>query len=92
MKKEYRPYGVTDLVLNLHNKINKNLMIKLLDEMVDENLMIVKRYGKLNFYCYAELTCSNNVKQVSFDSLKELKNEIAILEKDCLEFKKGKKT
>ncbi|ODQ46640.1 hypothetical protein PICMEDRAFT_16482 [Pichia membranifaciens NRRL Y-2026] len=90
MKKEYRPYGVTDLILNLHNKVNKTMMTKLLDDMVEEQKLIVKRYGKLSFYCYSELKCDENVKPIDFETLGALKQELGEYENDSAEHKKSK--
>lgn len=90
MKKEYRPYGVTDLILNLHNKVNKTMMTKLLDDMVEEQKLIVKRYGKLSFYCYSELKCDENVKPIDFETLRALKQELGEYENDSAEHKKSK--
>lgn len=90
MKKEYRPYGVTDLILNLHNRVNKNMMTKLLDGMVDEKTLIVKKYGKLSFYCYSELKCDENIKPIDFETLKAFKEELAELENDSAEHRKRK--
>lgn len=89
LKKEYRPYGVTDLVLNLHNIINKTLMIKALDEMVEEKVLIVKKYGKLSFYCYSEQKCDENVKPIRIETLLELKEQVKQLEADYNEIQKG---
>lgn len=89
LKKEYRPYGVTDLVLNLHNMINKSLMVKALDEMVDDKILIVKKYGKLSFYCYSEQKCDENIKPVQIETLLELKDEVKQLENDYNEIQKG---
>lgn len=90
MKKEYRPYGVTDLILNLHNKVNKTMMTKLLDDMVEEQKLIVKRYGKLSFYCYSELKCDENIKPIDFETLRALKQELGEYENDSAEHKKSK--
>ena len=89
MEKEYRPYSVTDLVLNLHNRIPKALMIKILDDLVDENLMIVKRYGKLAYYCNVERKLDENIIPISLEQLKELSGEIEIIDKDVLQYKGG---
>lgn len=88
MKKEYRPYAVTDLVLNLHNRINKAMMTKLLDDMVDEGVLIVKRYGKMSFYCYRELKNEVNVDSIKPENLKSVKEEIDKYESISLEYKK----
>ncbi|GMM46075.1 Hop2 protein [Pichia kluyveri] len=87
MEKEYRPYSVTDLVLNLHNRIPKALMIKILDDLVDENLMIVKRYGKLAYYCNVERKLDENIIPISLEQLKELSSEIEIIDKDVSQYK-----
>lgn len=89
LKKEYRPYGVTDLVLNLHNMINKSLMVKALDEMVDDKILIVKKYGKLSFYCYSEQKFDENIKPIQIETLLELKDEVKQLENDYNEIQKG---
>lgn len=92
MRKEYRPYAISDLVLNLHNKINKVSMAKILDELVDENTVITKRYGKLSFYCCSERKCEANDKPITLEMLRELDNEIDILKKDSGELICGKLT
>lgn len=89
MEKEYRPYGITDLVLNLHNRISKVLMAKILDELVEENKLIVKRYGKLSFYCNCERKGDENIKPIDLETLKGVNEEIRILNSDYAEFKKS---
>lgn len=91
MEKEYRPYGVTDLVLNLHNRINKATMIKVLDELVDEGVLIVKRYGKLSFYCFKEIQLDENMDVVSLETIKEITKEVNEYRIDLNEHRKGKK-
>ncbi|KAG0690999.1 60S ribosomal protein L8B [Pichia californica] len=88
LKKEYRPYGISDLVLNLHNRINKALMTKLLDEMVEESTIIVKRYGKLAFYCYSELKCDESIKPIEIETLMALREEVNKYDQDYNEYKK----
>jgi hypothetical protein len=89
MEKEYRPYAVTDIVLNLHNRINKNMLNKILDEMVEENLIIIKKYGKLSFYCYTERKPDENVKLIDFDTLKAINKEVEDLNNDLNILKTG---
>lgn len=90
MEKEYRPYGITDLVLNLHNRIGKPLMTKILDELVEEDKIIVKRYGKLSFYCNCERKSDENIKPIDLETLKSLNEEIRVLDGDYSECKMGK--
>ena len=92
MEKEYRPFSVTDLVLNLHSQINKVLMVKLLDELVEEQRMIVKRYGKLSFYCLAELKLEVGIEPVTLEMIKALNMEIEDIESDYNDYRKSKFT
>lgn len=47
---------MSDLILNLHNRISKNVLTTVLDKGVEDGVFIVKRYGKLAFYCSSEKT------------------------------------
>lgn len=65
-------------------------MTKLLDEMVEEGIIIVKRYGKLAFYCYSELKCDESIKPIEIETLMALREEVNKYDQDYNEYKKGK--
>ncbi|ODV87239.1 hypothetical protein CANARDRAFT_26657 [[Candida] arabinofermentans NRRL YB-2248] len=60
LKEKYRPFGVQDLILNLHSQIGKTQMIKILEELVSEKEIVSKSFGKTTFYCYREITDTSN--------------------------------
>ena len=65
LKEQYRPYSVSDLVLNLHNRVSKPLMIKCLDSLVKKQVIISKSYNKMVYYVYNEKTIDEEEIKVS---------------------------
>lgn len=89
LKREYRPYAVTDLVLNLHNQISKPNMIKVLDELVAGEDIISKTYGKSTYYCYRKMDEQNAESSVTIEMHKELKRDLQIALINLMDKKKG---
>lgn len=54
LRSQYRPYAITDLILNLHNKVSKPLMVKTLNCLVQQQHIVCKNIGKLAYYVYKE--------------------------------------
>lgn len=54
LRSQYRPYGIADLVQNLHNAINKAATIKALDELAARGDVLKKTFGKSAYYVYKE--------------------------------------
>lgn len=50
MKRQNRPYNVTDLVTNFHNTIGKTVLAKILEKLVKEGALVEKTYGKQTIY------------------------------------------
>ena len=52
LKEQFRPYSINDIILNLHNKISKSVALKALALLATNNKLLMKTYGKMNFYVY----------------------------------------
>lgn len=92
MKKEFRPYSATDLVLNLHSRISKSNMTKILEELVEDEEICVKSYGKNSFYFYKAISFDSNYKtecEAKREMNKLLKEESEILENELTEVNKS---
>lgn len=82
LKEQYRPYSVSDLILNLHNKINKATMTKCLDSLVSTNEIVSKTYGKMVYYVYKEEEIDKNLEaEVNTESIKKIKEDVEDLNK-----------
>lgn len=91
LKKEYRPYAVTDLVLNLHNQISRSNMDKVLGQLMMEEQIMSKTYGKSTYYCYRELAEQEQAESVNatVDMVKQSKEELLERQASVAEKKKG---
>lgn len=77
LKEQYRPYSVSDLILNLHNKVNKVTMTKCLESLVSSKEIISKTYGKMVFYVYKEEEIDGNIEvEVNVESIQKIKEEV----------------
>lgn len=54
LKSQYRPYAINDLILNLHNKVSKPIMIKNLNNLVLQQQVISKNIGKSAYFVHKE--------------------------------------
>ncbi|KAK6463510.1 Tat binding protein 1-interacting [Scheffersomyces coipomensis] len=54
LRDQYRPYSITDLVLNLHNQITRSDMSIILQTLIESGDIISKTFGKFTFYLYKE--------------------------------------
>lgn len=68
MKKQYRPYAVSDLVLNLKKEVSKVNAVKALNSLVEAGDLISKSSGKLSYYVYKEITFDEEESSSSFAS------------------------
>ncbi|TID30878.1 hypothetical protein CANINC_000526 [Pichia inconspicua] len=89
LSKEYRPYAVSDLMLNLHNRVSKNLLVTILDTGVEDGVFIVKRYGKLSFYCSAEKQIPLVAEPLNLAKLQELHSHVENVSKQVAEVKRA---
>lgn len=89
LKEQYRPYSVSDLVLNLHNKINKPTMAKCLESLVSKNEIISKTYGKMAYYVYKEELKEDLPLEVNIETIDKLKEELEILNKSIKTLQTG---
>lgn len=60
LKDQYRPYAPTDLILNLHGKINKATMTKCLSDLVESDKILCKSFGKFNCYFCKPIDITDN--------------------------------
>ncbi|GMG25545.1 unnamed protein product [Ambrosiozyma monospora] len=81
LKSQYRPYGVTDIVANLHNKVSKVAVTRILEALHKEGELICKTYGRSSFYCYKEIVTENEGEQVTMDAVTQMKEEYLNLDK-----------
>lgn len=82
LKEQYRPYSVSDLILNLHNRINKATMTKCLDSLVSAGEIVSKTYGKMVYYVYKEKEIDKNLEvEVNTESIKKIKEDMEDLNK-----------
>lgn len=51
LQNQNRPYSANDIVTNLHKEYGKGAVQKALDELVSQNKIIEKVYGKQKVYC-----------------------------------------
>lgn len=90
LKEQYRPYSVSDLILNLHNKINKVTMIKCLESLVSQNEIISKTYGKMVFYVYKEEEIDGDLEaEINVERINKIKEEVEDLSKKVKELQAG---
>nr|XP_012224733.1 PREDICTED: homologous-pairing protein 2 homolog [Linepithema humile] len=54
MKMQNRPYSVNDVVTNLHNEYGKAVVQKTMDQLVKDNKLFEKIYGKQKIYCVVQ--------------------------------------
>lgn len=77
LREQYRPYSVSDLILNLHNKVNKATMNKSLESLVSKNEIISKTYGKMVYYVYIEEEIDGNIEEeINIESINKIKGEV----------------
>lgn len=50
LKEHYRPFNVITLFDNLHGKLKKNNILKYLNKLISQNLVIEKKNGKQSFF------------------------------------------
>ncbi|KAF6071619.1 Tat binding protein 1(TBP-1)-interacting protein (TBPIP) family protein [Candida albicans] len=67
MQQQYRPYSVSDILLNMHNVLTKPKLITILDTLVADQQLVCKTIGKASY-----IECLNQ-------QIKDLKQEICHL-------------
>ena len=50
MEKQNRPYNLLNIFDNLHGKIKKPILENALDELISENVLVAKDFGKIRIY------------------------------------------
>ena len=50
MQQQYRPYSVSDILLNMHNVLTKPKLITILDTLVADQQLVCKTIGKASYY------------------------------------------
>lgn len=78
MKEQYRPYSVSDLVLNLHGRVNKSTMLKVLESLVSQQELLAKTYGKTTYYVYKEVEIDEKAldKELTIENINGMKEEL----------------
>lgn len=86
LNKQYRPYNLNDILLNLKSTVNgisKTTLTRALDSLVSNNQIYVKQFGKTNIYCCLEKPITNDsTSDVDWEQINQLREEYNIIEKD----------
>ncbi|AAS53845.2 AFR474Wp [Eremothecium gossypii ATCC 10895] len=87
---QYRPFGVNDIVQNLHNRVTKTNATKALETLVSQDRIICKLFGKAAIYCCKEqqLQLPPNVteEEITIEALEQLREECNALNSDINEW------
>lgn len=91
LEEQYRPYSVSDLVLNMHNKVNKATMIKCLDSLVSQNIILSKTYGKMVYYVYKEkeIEAEQTEDTLNMEVINQIKEKLEEATKETRELQQG---
>lgn len=90
LKSQYRPYSATDLVQNLHNRVNKANMVKCLEVLVASGDVVSKTYGKQVYYVYKEEQVDEEMsKRFSPEKVSELNESINVIREKANELQEG---
>lgn len=76
LQNQNRPYSTNDIVTNLHKEYGKTAVQKALDELVSQNKIIEKIYGKQKVYCI--------LQQDENTDPEAMNTEIAKMDKDIM--------
>ena len=85
MQQQYRPYSVSDILLNMHNVLTKPKLITILDTLVAYQQLVCKTIWKASYYVYKKQECvSDNTSKTETSEclnqqIKDLKQEICHL-------------
>lgn len=83
LRKTNRPYGLTDLITNLHNAVSKPTAVKALTQLEATGAITSKTYGKSVIYVVTQKLFANgdaeNEDCIS-ESTKEHENEALVVE------------
>ncbi|CAB4256750.1 similar to Saccharomyces cerevisiae YGL033W HOP2 Meiosis-specific protein that localizes to chromosomes [Maudiozyma barnettii] len=85
-----KPFAINDIVQNLHGKITKNDTVKILEELVQDDKIILKTFGKILIYSskdvdinYEEEFGKNELEgKYSYQCLTQLNEELMELSRD----------
>ncbi|SMN22507.1 similar to Saccharomyces cerevisiae YGL033W HOP2 Meiosis-specific protein that localizes to chromosomes [Maudiozyma saulgeensis] len=85
-----KPFAINDIVQNLHGKITKNDTIKILDELVQEDKIALRTFGKILIYSskdlpinYEEEFGKNDLEgKYSYQTLTQLNEEVMEVSRD----------
>lgn len=90
LKNQYRPYSATDLVQNLHNRVNKANMAKCLEVLVASGDVVSKTYGKQVYYVYKEEQVDEEKSQsFSPEKVSELNDSVEALREETKKLQEG---
>lgn len=95
LKQQFRPYATNDILLNLHNKIPKAVLLKALAALVDEDKLLMKAYGKLNFYVFKysddekQEAKTDDGKDITLDLINGLKETYTEMNNEVKELANG---
>ncbi|CAG8765179.1 6301_t:CDS:2, partial [Acaulospora morrowiae] len=76
LRKQNRPYSVTDISNNLHNAITKAAIQKALTNLVDKEEVGCKTYGKQSVYVVKQVRITNSQLNEMDVKIEELKKEV----------------
>ncbi|OBZ91481.1 Homologous-pairing protein 2 [Choanephora cucurbitarum] len=82
LTKANRPYSATDVFNNLHAKYTKSTIVKILDKLIDDELVFSKTYGKTIIYSIKqneEESPSEKDMEKMEKSINELNQELEVL-------------
>ncbi|XP_072752211.1 homologous-pairing protein 2 homolog [Anoplolepis gracilipes] len=93
MKMENKPHSLTDILTNLDNKYSKTVVQKAVDELVTDQKLFEKVYGKYKVYCIVQDSTYDTDESLRIDKeaqccakenkyqeiLKEMKEQEALL-------------
>jgi hypothetical protein len=83
LRKTNRPYGLTDLITNLHNVVSKPMAAKALTQLEATGAITSKTYGKSVIYVVAQKPVKNEKEEIDNDNINE-STEMGETEKEAL--------
>lgn len=83
LRKQNRPYGVTDLITNLHNSLSKPVTTKALAQLEAEGKVTCKTYSKSQIYVIKQ-----DMSQPDEDGVgvREDEEQVKLLQSQVLEY------
>ncbi|KAI8074264.1 Tat binding protein 1-interacting protein-domain-containing protein [Gilbertella persicaria] len=71
LTKSNRPYSATDIFNNLHNKYSKSVIAKVLERLIDEDLVFSKTYGKTLIYSVKQAKDENGPSEQDIEKMEK---------------------